>query len=216
MTAKIIARHWRGSQTRKNLKDLVENTRKWINFPSVQQVDTFLRLTNGQERACQVRGKNSAANQVDAFMAQAEDAGVASGKRISSRHTSFVMKEPSSSEGSKKSGKNQVVPEHVVTPNIAPWCGKFEADGDGTDVWYMTVNVPPKGQAADIHNSYNPHLIRFYMEHVWKLKRPDVIITVTGGAMDFDLSTEEKDTIMKAMMDGTRALDAWFITGRNS
>jgi hypothetical protein len=47
----------------------------------------------------------------------------------------------------------------------------------------------------------------------WKLKRPDVIISVTGGAEDFDLSTEEKDRIFKAMMDGTRSLDAWFTTG---
>eukprot|EP00802_Teleaulax_amphioxeia_P009771 Tamp_09792.p2 GENE.Tamp_09792~~Tamp_09792.p2 ORF type:complete len:240 (-),score=46.28 Tamp_09792:1160-1879(-) len=51
------------------------------------------------------------------------------------------------------------------------------------------------------------------MEHVWKLKRPDVIISVTGGAEDFDLSTEELDRIFKAMMDGTRSLDAWFVTG---
>ena len=47
----------------------------------------------------------------------------------------------------------------------------------------------------------------------WKLKRPDVIISVTGGASDFDLSTEESERIFKAMMDGTRSLDAWFVTG---
>ena len=31
--------------------------------------------------------------------------------------------------------------------------------------------------------------------------------------MAFDMSTEDKDKIMKGMMDGTRNLDAWFITG---
>ena len=51
------------------------------------------------------------------------------------------------------------------------------------------------------------------MQHVWKLKRPDVIISVSGGAKQFDLSTENKDKVMKGMMEGTRALDAWFITG---
>ena len=40
-----------------------------------------------------------------------------------------------------------------------------------------------------------------------------MIISVTGGAEDFDLSTEELDRIFKAMMDGTRSLDAWFFTG---
>ena len=56
----------------------------------------------------------------------------------------------------------------------------MEALGDGTDVEYMTVNVPPKGEPEGFWNSYNPHLIRYYMENVWQLKRPDVIITVTG------------------------------------
>jgi len=27
------------------------------------------------------------------------------------------------------------------------------------------------------------------------------------------MSTEDKDKIMKGMMDGTRNLDAWFVTG---
>lgn len=34
-----------------------------------------------------------------------------------------------------------------------------------------------------------------------------------GGAQAFDMSTEDKDKIMKGMMDGNRNLDAWFITG---
>ena len=87
--------------------------------------------------------------------------------------------------------------------NFCRWCGKFSADGDGNDVHFMTVNK----------DDYNPHLIRFYMEHVWKLKRPDVIISVTGGAQDFDLSTEDLDKIFKGMMDGTRSLNSWFVTG---
>ena len=81
-----------------------------------------------------------------------------------------------------------------------PCCGKLEAEGQNEDLKFMTVDV----------SDYNPHLIRFYMEHVWKLKRPEVIISVTGGAADFDLSTEQRDRIFKEMMDGTRSLDAWY------
>jgi hypothetical protein len=39
------------------------------------------------------------------------------------------------------------------------WCGKFVAEGGASrDVHYMTVDITD--------NDYNPHLIRFYMEHV--------------------------------------------------
>jgi hypothetical protein len=36
---------------------------------------------------------------------------------------------------------------------------------------------------------------------------------VTGGAAHFKLPTEHKDKIMRGMMDGTRSLRPWFITG---
>ena len=48
------------------------------------------------------------------------------------------------------------------------------------DVHFMTVNVPRKGHDNDLTSNYHPHLIRYYIEHVWKLKRPDIIISVTG------------------------------------
>jgi hypothetical protein len=44
---------------------------------------------------------------------------------------------------------------------------------------------------------YNVHLLRYFVEEVWKLPRPDVIISVTGGAMAFDLPSVHKDMIMK-------------------
>ena len=65
-------------------------------------------------------------------------------------------------------------------PVQRPWCGTFEALGDGTDVPFMTVPVPNKSDGENVWNTYNPHLIRYYIERVWQLKRPDVIITVTG------------------------------------
>ena len=40
-----------------------------------------------------------------------------------------------------------------------------------------------------------------------------VIISVTGGAQAFDLESSYKETIMKGLMDGTRALNPIFITG---
>ena len=53
----------------------------------------------------------------------------------------------------------------------------------------MSSEIPPE--------LCNIHLIRQLVEEKWKLERPDVIITITGGAQAFDLSTTYKDVIMK-------------------
>ena len=117
------------------------------------------------------------------------------------------------SDGKQKEEANQV---HEAKRLEAPWCNTLRRGGEDSDVQYLTVNVQRKGQNVDTINPYNVHLVRFYMENVWKLKRPDVIITISGGAAEFDMSTENKDKVLKGMMAGTRSLDAWFITGGTS
>ena len=73
--------------------------------------------------------------------------------------------------------------------------------------------VSEKGYDSPKIPLYNVHLLRHFVETVWKIERPQVIISVTGGAQAFDLSSKKKDIIMKGMMDGTRNLKALFITG---
>ena len=68
-------------------------------------------------------------------------------------------------------------------------------------------------EASEEAALYNVHLLRYFVEAVWKLPRPDVIISVTGGAMAFDLPTMHKDMIMKGMMENTRDMQPLFITG---
>jgi hypothetical protein len=41
-------------------------------------------------------------------------------------------------------------------------------------------------------NVFNVHLVRYFVENVWKLDQPDVIISITGGAQNFDLPPEHK------------------------
>ena len=199
---------------------IVKNTSKWIDLPSRQHLKQFLYLTNGEAGMY-----NSIVNE--------EDNGAPIGRRLE-RVDSMVFEASSRTlcrqqgaaaalspragrkDGAKYAKGARVAPAGDEGPALLPprpWCGTFEAMGDCTDVHFMTVNVPHKGEDETFWNSYNPHLIRYYMERVWQLKRPDVIITVTGGALAFDMSTEDKDKIMKGMMDGTRNLDAWFVTG---
>jgi hypothetical protein len=61
-------------------------------------------------------------------------------------------------------------------------------------------------------NTANVHLVRNFVEEVWNLPRPEVIISVTGGAKHFDLSPEHKDRMMRGMMEGTRKLNPWSLS----
>ena len=70
----------------------------------------------------------------------------------------------------------------------------------------MAAKEIPKGL-------YNVHLLRYFIEAEWQLPRPDVIISVTGGAQAFDLPSVHKDMIMKGMMENTRDMQPLFITG---
>ena len=87
--------------------------------------------------------------------------------------------------------------------------GKFhwsEAAADVADpAQYIIANT---GQNAD-----NVHLLRFFSFYEWGLRRPELILTITGGAAAFDLNSDAQSKILKGMMEGARDLSPWFITG---
>ena len=43
-------------------------------------------------------------------------------------------------------------------------------------------------------------MCRFFAIHNWGLNRPDIILSITGGAKAFDLNSDEKDKILKVML----------------
>jgi len=123
---------------------------------------------------------------------------------------------PKSTKGKRTSSKvvnpYPLVPEekvfvgHTDKDFRPPICGETPifTHGEGTSV----------AQFATVREvGYNEHLMRFFATKAWSLPRPDVIISVTGGAGNFKLSAGHKDRIMKGMMEGTRNLKPWFITG---
>jgi hypothetical protein len=63
---------------------------------------------------------------------------------------------------------------------------------------------------------FNVHLVRYFVENVWKLEKPDVIISITGGAQNFDLPPEQKDRMMRGMMEGTRQIKPWSVSAFTS
>ena len=72
-------------------------------------------------------------------------------------------------------------------------CGKFFWKDSGGD------RAPPAEYLITKLGtpSCNVHLLKFFALYEWGLKRPEIIISVTGGAENFDLNSEEKDKIMK-------------------
>eukprot|EP00961_Rhodomonas_salina_P279323 3773476-Rhodomonas_salina.1 len=54
----------------------------------------------------------------------------------------------------------------------------------------------------------NPHLIRFLLEQVWGIERARVLITVTGGAMGMDLDAENKEELLRGVMETAKSVIA--------
>jgi hypothetical protein len=72
-------------------------------------------------------------------------------------------------------------------------CGSFpfQDTRHGTgDSWEMArfLIVP----SDDCEGFNNVHLVRYFVENAWEIPRPDVILTITGGAQHFDLPSELK------------------------
>ena len=73
------------------------------------------------------------------------------------------------------------------------------------------LQVPGTGKKEE--DIFNVHLVRYFVEKVWKLERPHVIISVTGGAAkNFDLRPEYNENLMRGMMEGTRRLTTWSVS----
>ncbi len=51
-----------------------------------------------------------------------------------------------------------------------------------------------------------------YVESVWELPRPKLLISVTGGAQDFNMNRSKEDVLYK-LMEAARKTNAWIITG---
>lgn len=54
------------------------------------------------------------------------------------------------------------------------------------------------------------------LEHAWGLTQPNVLLTVTGGAQDFDLDADDKDELLQGLTDTAKSVGAWFTTGGTS
>jgi hypothetical protein len=69
--------------------------------------------------------------------------------------------------------------------------------GEPADRAKFAIVKDPGAAKGEPDSLYNVHLLRFFVEQEWKLERPDVIISVTGGAGEFNFPSMHKDMIMR-------------------
>ena len=50
------------------------------------------------------------------------------------------------------------------------------------------------------------------MEHYWKMPKPEVIITVTGGAQDFQLTRQQQVAFDRGLVSAAQSAKAWVFT----
>ena len=81
-----------------------------------------------------------------------------------------------------------------------PWTAAKRLDNQQM-ARYITVQRSGVGQSshstAKGPEKFNAHLLRFYAYKVWALPPPSVVISMTGGAANFDLPAHHLDEIMK-------------------
>lgn len=99
----------------------------------------------------------------------------------------------------KESAKDLNLDKLDARKNICAMQFPFTSGTDKVDfVIVKDQKDPAQCPEGEIPNDlYNVHLLRYFIEQEWKIPRPDVIISVTGGAQAFDLPKMHKDMIMK-------------------
>lgn len=107
-------------------------------------------------------------------------------------------------------------------PNTGWTCPPSSVVGSGTMHWkqreeksFSYVRVSRLGGVGSVDGggSVNPHLLRFYIERVWGLKRPKLFVSVTGAAKDFDLADAPKEKLLKGLQELGKIEGVWMATG---
>ena len=97
----------------------------------------------------------------------------------------------------------------VLGPNIYSRKGGVEADYG--EIYFPTTNkTAPFITVADTTSAT---LLSNFIEKYWKLPRPEVLISVTGGAQDFELSPPLQRVFDRGLANAATATNAWVVTG---
>jgi transient receptor potential cation channel subfamily M member 2 len=51
-----------------------------------------------------------------------------------------------------------------------------------------------------------------FVEHVWNLKRPELVLSITGSAEEFSMG-EDREKVLYQLMETARCSNGWIVTG---
>ena len=63
-----------------------------------------------------------------------------------------------------------------------------------------------------VPNTSDPQMLMYFVENVWSLPRPKLVISISGGTEDFRI-TPELEQLLNDLMQIARKSNAWLITG---
>ena len=69
---------------------------------------------------------------------------------------------------------------------------------------FQYIRVSPDTKADDLYTLFTEH---------WQVEEPNIIISVTGGAQDFNLDPELSRLFKKGLVNAAKNTGAWITTG---
>ena len=88
-------------------------------------------------------------------------------------------------------------------------------DGSPSDYGHINFGTGRKPRFITVSSSTCKlaDVLAEFMQHYWKLKKPEVLISVTGGAGNFDLDRDVKSVFDQGIVKAISSAQAWVVTG---
>ena len=86
----------------------------------------------------------------------------------------------------------------------------------GAEADYGELYFPSSGRKSPfitVSDTTSTNLLSSFMEKNWKIPRPEVLISVTGGAQDFVLSSRLQRVFDRGLVSAAASTNAWVVTG---
>ena len=90
--------------------------------------------------------------------------------------------------------------------------GRILFPESSTPALYLRVPWNRKDTSGPDVISTHPQALLYFIENVWKLPRPRLLISVTGGAVDFPMDPH-KEAVLEQLLNTARRTNAWIVTG---
>lgn len=101
----------------------------------------------------------------------------------------------------------------VVYSKLGPAIFSRKGGGmaDHGEIYFAATNE--SAPFITVNENTSTALLGTFMEKYWRLNRPEVFISVTGGAQDFQLSSRMQRAFNKGLVSAASSTNAWVVTG---